>query len=209
MVGAPDRWRSGSTDRATPVKDGLPQVALLAAPIGAGPLERPPARGADPLDGGHPGPMVRADRHNRAQPHLVHGVATRRVLARDRVGQDDGKAVSVGEQLLDQGEGELRLGLELVTGLEAGLGFLQGEDEWKRDRVEHPRGSDGDTDLLDPVQPSQVLGHRRVSGVALHPVASPVLSRHSTTGRPVRASTVSCSRMAHSSSTDRSALART
>jgi hypothetical protein len=59
--------RERPPEGAASAKDGLPQGALRAAPIGADPLARPPGWGADPLAGLHPdarGGGPRADRHH-------------------------------------------------------------------------------------------------------------------------------------------------
>jgi hypothetical protein len=83
-----------------------------------------------------------------------------------------------GQQLLDQGQGQLRLGLEAVTGLEARLGFVEGKSEGKGDLVQHPIGIDRDQALLHSMQPSQVLGRRIVGGVPLLAVAGLINTEH-------------------------------
>ena len=67
--------------------------------------------------------MVGANRHHKVQSQVVESVDKGRVVAIDRVRQDHLEAEPEGQRLLDQGQGQLGLGLEAVTGLETCLGL--------------------------------------------------------------------------------------
>jgi hypothetical protein len=75
--------------------------------------------------------MGRADRHDVAQSPLIQSLQQGTTLPIHRVGQDDVDDEAKGEQVLDQLEGQLRLGLEDVPWLEAGLGLVDGTGEGK------------------------------------------------------------------------------
>src|SRR5262249_9369099 len=75
-------------------------------------------------------------------------------------------------------EGQLRLGLEDILRLEAGLGLVEGTRQWKGHRVEHALRVDRDDPWADVVQTAQIVGGHLVGGRALFGIASLVNADH-------------------------------
>jgi hypothetical protein len=88
-------------------------------------------------------------------------------LSIEAVGQHHTEVEAAGEQVLDDFEGQLRLGFVAIAGLEARLGLKHREEQRERGRPEQSLGVDRDHPIGERVQIADVLVGHVVGGVAL------------------------------------------
>jgi hypothetical protein len=100
----------------------------------------------------------------------VQGADERAALAVETVGQDDAEMEALGEQFLDDLDGQLRLGLIDIARLEARFWLEDAEEQREGGGTQHPIGVDGDDAVGQRVQIADVLAGDIVGRVAFLPV---------------------------------------
>src|SRR5260221_371423 len=110
-------------------ENGLADEALFAGAVGEDAVKGAPARLADALARQHPDAVIGAEGHHILQAQAMQRTDERAALAVPAVGQHDTEPEAHGEQLFHDLNGQLRLGLLNIAGLEAGPAVLDTEEQ--------------------------------------------------------------------------------
>jgi hypothetical protein len=147
--------------------DGLANEALLAAPIREHPLEGTKAGLAHALARQEPDRVIGPDGDDILEVESMQRADELRALAIEAVGQHDAEREPAGEQVLDDFNGQLGLGLVDIVRLETLSWLKDAEEEGEGRGGEQPVGVDRDDAIGQRLEVANVLVGDVVGGVAL------------------------------------------